>query len=112
MDMISSFKATILFGWSTLVLLAVVAMWLAVPLAALDAIVAMALAYVAQCLVTTSLVIADKAYGPTVTADDDGMYEALIAQSQRFNRFGLWFWSASVFVGLVAFVALVIAVLR
>lgn len=101
MDLHSSFRATILFGWSTLVLLFVAGFQVGRPEVSALAVVAMSLAYLCQWLVTQGMVIAERAYGPDVTSDDDGTYDRLLALSSRFHRAAFAVNMIAAFVGVV-----------
>lgn len=82
MDIKSSFNATILLGALALALLFLAGVMLGVPLVAVLAIAAAGVSYLCQWLVTQGLILAERAYGPEVTSDDDTSYNKLMVSSR------------------------------
>lgn len=101
MDATTSFRATIMFGWSVIVLLFLAGVAARDPGLQGIAVLTMALSYLTQWLVTYGMILEGRAYGPDVTSDDDGKFDELMRSSRLFARAAFAVQVIAAFVGLL-----------
>lgn len=104
MNSSDSFRATIYFGLAYIALVALAAWTWRNNAALLMIILTVGMAYVTQALATTGAVLDDNAH----TFDAAGQ-DLSLARAVRFNRAASFFWLATLLVGIVAGLMLLVS---